>query len=215
MDWQAWHDAYDLPDSALWRRLRTVQAHVRAALDTAPPGPLRVVSACAGQGRDLLGVLADHPRRRDVTARLLELDPHIAALAERTATSLGLNQIEVVVGDAGLTSHYSGIAPADLVLLCGVFGNLTDQDVERTIAHCPELCKTGATLLWTRHHRPPDLVPQICQWLRQHDFEQQWLSDPEEGWGVGVHRFAGEPKPLVAGQRIFTFVRSESRPPPD
>jgi hypothetical protein len=33
-----------------------------------------VISLCAGQGRDLLGVLADHPRREDVRARLVELD---------------------------------------------------------------------------------------------------------------------------------------------
>jgi hypothetical protein len=73
VDWQAWHDDYDVSDSPLYRRLLTVQAHVRAALDTAPSGPLRVVSGCAGQGRDLLDVLAEHPRREDVTARLVEL----------------------------------------------------------------------------------------------------------------------------------------------
>jgi hypothetical protein len=52
-----------------------VQAMVADALERVPPGPVRVVSLCAGQGRDLLGVLADHPRRGDVTARLVELDP--------------------------------------------------------------------------------------------------------------------------------------------
>jgi hypothetical protein len=30
---------------------------------------------CAGQGHDVLGALPDHPRRGDVTARLVELDP--------------------------------------------------------------------------------------------------------------------------------------------
>jgi hypothetical protein len=160
-------DAYELPDSALWRWLRTVQARVRAALDTGPPGPLRVISVCAGQGRDLLDVLDEHPRRDDVTARLVELEPRNAALAEHTAKSLGVGRIEVVVGDAGLTTHYRGMVPADLVLLCGVFGNLTDQDVERTVAYCPQLCKTGGTVVWTRHRRPPDQVPRICQWLRE------------------------------------------------
>src|SRR3989442_973015 len=31
-------------------------------VDQAPPGPLRAVSICAGQGRDLIGVLREHPR---------------------------------------------------------------------------------------------------------------------------------------------------------
>ena len=66
-DWQAWHDSYDVPDSPLARRLEAVQACVREALGHAPPGPLRAVSMCAGQGRDLIGVLASHPRGREVT----------------------------------------------------------------------------------------------------------------------------------------------------
>ena len=205
MDWHAWHDDYDQPDSPLYRRLRTVRTHVRDALDTAPPGELRVVSGCAGQGRDLLPPLAAHPRRREVTARLVELDPEIAGAAGQTARSLGLDRVEVVVGDAGLTRHYRGMVPANLVLLCGVFGNIGDEDIERTIAHCPQLCAPGGTLIWTRHRREPDAVPRICGWLREQSFELQWLSDPLERWGVGVHQFTGEPMPLATDQRMFSF----------
>lgn len=39
MDWHEWHDAYDSPDSYLSRRLALIQERIRAALDTAPPGP--------------------------------------------------------------------------------------------------------------------------------------------------------------------------------
>jgi hypothetical protein len=74
-DWYAWHDAYESRGSTLARRLAAVQDRVREALDSAPAGPLRVVSLCAGQGRDLLGVLPHHPRRDDVTARLVEPSP--------------------------------------------------------------------------------------------------------------------------------------------
>src|SRR5208282_3061096 len=70
-DWYAWHHDYDDPDTALAQRLAAVQAQVRTALDAAPPGPLHAVSLCAGQGRDLIGVLADHSRRADVLARLV------------------------------------------------------------------------------------------------------------------------------------------------
>jgi Putative methyltransferase len=186
-----------------------VQACIRSALDAAPTGQLRVVSACAGQGRDLLGALADHPRRRDVRARLVELDEHNAALARRSAGAMDLAQIEVVVGDAGSTSQYRGMVPADLVLLGGVFGNITDQDVERTIGHCTQLCGTGGTLVWTRHRRAPDLVPRICQWLEEQGFQQQWLSKPQEGWCVGVHRSTAASQPLLPDRRMFTFVGSD------
>ncbi|MCC8244857.1 class I SAM-dependent methyltransferase [Saccharothrix luteola] len=209
MDWHGWHADYDRPDSALARRLLAVQAQVRAALDDSPPGPLRVVSLCAGQGRDLLEVLADHPRRHDVRARLVELDPRNAAIAEATARATGLTGVEVLTADASLTDHYRDLAPADLVLVCGVFGNITDEDIERTVDHCAQLCRTGGTVIWTRHRGAPDRVPLICEWFEQRGFDRRWLSDPDAGFGVGAHRFQGEPRPPAAGARMFTFVGYE------
>ena len=58
-DWYAWHSDYDQPESALARRLAEVRQRVADALDVAPPGPLRALSLCAGQGRDLIPVLTD------------------------------------------------------------------------------------------------------------------------------------------------------------
>ncbi|UWE11054.1 class I SAM-dependent methyltransferase [Actinacidiphila bryophytorum] len=206
MDWRTWHDAYDRPDTWMARRLLAVQAQVRAALDGSPPGRLRVVSLCAGQGRDLLEVLAGHPRRDDVTARLVELDPRNTAFAEESARSAGLHQVEVVTADASLVDEYADMVPADLVLVCGVFGNITDADIERTIASCAELCRNGGTVVWTRHRGAPDRVPVICERFERLGFERRWLSDPEAGYGVGVHRSTREPQPLTPGTRMFTFV---------
>lgn len=201
MDWRTWHDEYDQPDSWQARRLRVVQERIRAVLDGSPPGPLRVVSLCAGQGRDLLGVLADHPRRADVRARLVELDERNAAAARQMAAG-----VEVVTADASLTDHYLDMVPANLVLVCGVFGNITDEDVRRTVGFCTQLCETGGTVVWTRHRDAPDRVPLICEWFEERGFERRWVSDPAEPFGVGVHRFTGRPRPLVAGIRMFTFV---------
>lgn len=207
MDWQSWHDAYDLPDSPLSRRLRAVQSQVRAALDAAPPGPLTAVSLCAGQGRDLLEVLAEHPRREDVRARLVELDPGNTDFARRTAEAAGLHRVEVVTGDAARPDAYAELVPADLVLVCGVFGNITDADIERTVDACTQLCRTGATVIWTRHRARPDRVPQICDWFEERGFERRWIwSEDDEGMCVGVHRFTAEPSPLATGRSLFSFI---------
>ncbi|WP_225849040.1 class I SAM-dependent methyltransferase [Streptomyces sp. HPF1205] len=206
MDWQTWHDKYDRPGTWMARRLETVQARIGEALDGSPPGPLRAVSLCAGQGRDLLEVLAGHPRRDDVRARLVELDPRNTALAEDRARAAGLRQVEVVTADASLTDHYLGMAPADLVLVCGVFGNIRDEDIERTVDTCAGLCRTGGTVIWTRHRGAPDMVPRICEWFETRGFTRQWLSEPDAGFGVAVHRFTGEPRQLAPGTRMFTFV---------
>ncbi len=206
MDWRSWHDQYDDPGSCLARRLLAVQAQIRAALDRSPSGPLRAISLCAGQGRDLLEVLADHPRREDVWARLVELDARNTAFAEGSRRAAGLRRVEAVTADASLTDHYRDLAPADLVLVCGVFGNISDQDIERTIDTCAQLCQTGGTVIWTRHRGAPDRVPLIGEWFKERGFEPQWLSEPDAGFGVGAHRFTGQPRPLVLGTRMFTFV---------
>ncbi|WP_189932912.1 class I SAM-dependent methyltransferase family protein [Streptomyces sulfonofaciens] len=206
MDWESWHGKYDDPASPMTRRLRVVQERIRLALDAAPKGPLRAVSICAGQGRDLVGVLAEHPRGPDVTARLVELDARNAAVAAESARAAGLDRVEVVTGDAARTDHYRGLVPADLVLLCGLFGNISDADVERTIGYTTQLCAPGGRTIWTRHRRAPDLVPRICAWFRAHGHEPEFVSEPDAGFGVGVHRFTGVPAPLEEGARMFSFI---------
>ena len=205
-DWYKWHRDYDQPGTALARRLAAVQDQIRTALDAAPPGPLHAISLCAGQGRDLIGALARHPRRDDVAARLVESDPRNAAAARAAAEIADLPRVEVVTGDAALTDHYAGMVPAYLVLVCGVFGNMTDDDVRRTIGYCAQLCAHGGTVVWTRGRWAPDLVPQICDWFAGRGFEPLWVSDPAEGWTAGAHRFAATPVPLERGARMFTFA---------
>ncbi|WP_405871531.1 methyltransferase domain-containing protein [Streptomyces sp. NBC_00005] len=206
MDWYRWQDAYDSPDSGLGQRLALVQDRIRAALDEAPPGPLTAVSLCAGQGRDLIGVLAGHPRGAEVRARLVELDERNVAAARTAAQAAGLPGVEVLAGDASLTDHYADLAPADLVLVCGVLGNITDADVERTLDHCTRLCRTGGTVVWTRNRKAPDLVPQVCAWLEERGFERRWLSEPARAQAVGAHRYTGEPRQLPLGEHMFDFI---------
>src|SRR5690242_12578304 len=138
-DWHAWHAAYDDPASPLSRRLRIVQEAIAAWLDERP-GELRAISACAGEGRDLLGVLAARPDAARVRARLVERDPRNAAAARGAAAAHGLRRIDVIEADAGLVASYAGATPADLVLLCGVLGNVSEADIERTIRATPALC---------------------------------------------------------------------------
>jgi hypothetical protein len=195
----AWHGAYDVPGSGLAQRLAAVQAQIVAALDQAPPGPLRAISICAGQGRDLIEVLARHPRGAEVTARLVEINPDNAAAARELAAAAGLPRVEVVIADAAEPAAYAGLVPADLVLACGVFGNITDEDIRRTIGCLPRLCATGGTVIWTRGRWAPDLVPQICDWFGQVGFELVWVSDPGASFGAGAHRFTGAPAELATG----------------
>jgi hypothetical protein len=212
-DWLAWHDSYDRPGSRLHQRLGVVQAEIRAALDAQPPGPVRVVSLCAGQGRDLLGVLVDHPRRDDVVARLVEIDPRNVELARAAVRDERFDGVTAVEGDAGVTDAYVGAVPAELVLSCGVFGNVTDADIERTAHALPMLCAPGATVIWTRGGQDDDRLAAVDRWFRAAGFElvrmQTGGGDPP--FGVGVHRLVAEPQPLEPGFTMFSF-RSDRQP---
>ena len=69
MDWNAWYQQYDSFPS-LQARLRIVCEQIVATLNDCPPGPIQIVSVCAGDGRDVIGAVQSHPRRNDVVAWL-------------------------------------------------------------------------------------------------------------------------------------------------
>jgi ubiquinone/menaquinone biosynthesis C-methylase UbiE len=204
-DWHAWHEAYDDSGSSLARRLEVVRDRIARSLDSAPPGEISVLSVCAGQGRDLLGALEGHPRRNDVRALLVELDPRNASAARQRTEELGLPKVQVVTGNAARTDQYQSHAPADVVLVCGLFGNITAQDIQRTVAHCAALCRPGGTVVWTRHREEPDLVPSICDWFAENGFTLESVTPPGQT-AVGVHRYTGRARRMVPAAEMFTFV---------
>jgi hypothetical protein len=203
-DWHAWHRAYDDPASRLSRRLRVVQDHIRAALGH-HAGRVRVISICAGEGRDLLGVLADHPRRDDVSALLVELDPELAARARATAGRLHLADVRVACADAADTGVYADAVPAEVVLACGVFGNISDDDIMHTIGELSRLCSPGATVIWTRGVRGGEgIVEAIRARFAACGFDEVALEASDaETFRVGSHRLAAAPSPFRADVRLF------------
>lgn len=205
-DWHAWHLEYDEPASALAQRLDVVRERIRIALDEAPPGPLTAISLVAGQGRDLIAVLATHPRGREVTARLVELDPRNTTIARAAVRDAGLDRVDVLTGDAAELDHYQPYAPADLVLMCGLFGNVSEADIKRTIAYGLPLTKRGGTVIWTRSRHHADLIPTISGWFVDAGYEEVFVSDPGSRFGVGAHRSRLDPPPMPSGARAFSFV---------
>ena len=166
-----------------------------------------LVSLCAGQGHDVIGVLPDHPRRDDVRAVLVESDARNVVLARRAAAVKGLPGVEVRQADAGLVAGFADVLPADVLLLCGIFGNVSDRDIRRAVDAAPALCRAGATVIWTRHRRPPDLTPHIRAWFASAGFGEVAFDALETSalTSVGVHRLGRGPVAGLPGGRLFTF----------
>jgi hypothetical protein len=208
VDWVAWHRPYDDPASRLSRRLALVQQHLRAALDRIT-GPVTVISMCAGQGRDVVPVLAKHPRRAEVRALLVEIDERNVRVARESAHAAGLDSVTVTQADAALTDSYAAYVPGDVILACGIFGNISLTDIERTVRALPSLAAPGATVLWTRGRRPgDDPTPDIRRWFEESGFEEIAFDAPdEESFSVGVNRLRGKPAAFAPGLRLFEFFR--------
>jgi hypothetical protein len=206
-DWVAWHARYDDPSSFLSVRLRAVRAHLSRAIDRAPAGPVTLVSLCAGQGRDVIGVLPGHPRRDDVRAVLVEADPGNAGFARQAAAGAGLATVDVREGDASAVASFADALPADVLLLCGIFGNVSDRDIQRTVEAAPALCRLGATVIWTRNRRPPDLTPRIRAWFAGAGFDEVAFDvlATDGLMSVGVNRLARPCAATPPDDRLFTF----------
>jgi hypothetical protein len=207
-DYLAWHDDYDRLGSALHLRLLMVHEFVATAFDEARPGPIRVISMCAGHGRDVVTVARRHRRGCDVVGRLVELDPRNVDAARAAVADAGLTGLEVLEADAADTDAYVGAVPADVVLACGIFGNITDEEVERTIRFLPSLCAPGAWAIWTRAPRGDDVLERIDGWFVDAGFESRGVVVGKgDIFGAGAAVYRGDPEPLDPTLHLFDFFQ--------
>jgi Putative methyltransferase len=211
-EWVDWHAQYAARDG-LSRRLEVVRWMIGDHLDRLDSGPSRAVSLCAGDGRDLLDVLARHPVGRSVQARLADLDPALVAAGRERAARAGLDRVQFVCADAGRSDTFRDAVPAELVLACGIFGNVSDDDVRGTIGQLPLLCAPRATVIWTRGRFAPDLTPSIRAWFGDSGFEElEFVPIPDSTMSVGAARYTGPPRAWRPGVRFFTFLPPDRRP---
>jgi hypothetical protein len=213
-DWHEWYRDYDDPSSSLSARLAVVRSQLASLLAATAPGPVRLLGLCSGDGRDTLPVVAESGVQ--VSAVLVELDEALASAARASAADLGLAGIEVRTADAGDTSCAVDAVPADVVMACGIFGNVTDDDIARTVATLPSLLAAGGAVIWTRGCRVPqdpstyqgDPAELTRSRFAAAGFEEVDFVRPEDHpFRVGVHRWPGPSAPYRPGVRMFDFVQ--------
>jgi SAM-dependent methyltransferase len=186
-----------------------VREQVVAALDALPPGPVTVVSICGGQGLELLGALADHPRRADVGGRLVELDERNAEIARSRAAAIGVDRLEVRQGDASTSDSYADLPRADLVVLSGVFGHLAPADRQTLIGFLPRICAADGKVVLTTYEVQPERTEELRAIFGANGFEE--IDDtltPGGTFGIIVEQLRGAEQPFVAGAYLFDFGSS-------
>ena len=210
-DWREWHAEYADPASSLSRRLEEVRIQLAGLLER-DSGPVRLLSLCSGDGRDTIPVVAG--AERDVAVTLVELDEELAAAAVVAAAAAGI-AADVRTADAGASTVWRDVLPVEVLMLCGVFGNVADADVERTVAAARSMLVPGGTVIWTRGNRVPDdptrHADDPAEWVRRvftaAGFEEVAFVKPADAsYRVGVARLP-EPSREPLPERLFNFVR--------
>ncbi|WP_176738017.1 methyltransferase type 12 [Micromonospora inyonensis] len=97
---------------------------------------MSVVSMCAGQGHDILAVPASRSDAREVSATLVEYEARNVAAAWTRAIVEGLDTVTVAPTDAVDLASYRQAVPADLVIMAGVRGNISDADAQAPFTLC-------------------------------------------------------------------------------
>jgi len=206
-NWSGWPElAYERPKYR--ERLRVFQEQIAECLDQAPHGPLRILSMCVGDGRDVIGVLQSHWRRKEVEAYLVELNGQSVSEGIKHAKASGLgNVVKFIHADATDYSTYKNLAPCDIVLVCGVWGHVPANDRAKLIHALASFCKPGGNVIWSLktskgEHRLAEVRSQFDHacWspVRQN-------STPGQKSAVCTYVYRGAALEVPANGRIFSF----------
>lgn len=202
----AWHEAYEDPTSSLSRRRDVVRSRLREALAAVDADSPRLLSLCSGDGSDLIPVLATV--RRAVRATMVEYDTLLAGRARDAAAAAGLSTLEVRQGDAGDPAVFDDVLPVDVLMLCGIFGNVEHATVRNTVAQAPCMLAPGGWVIWTRGGSDPDRRPEVRRWFEEAGLPEATFDGAPEPYGVGVNRLPldAPASPALSTERLFTFV---------
>lgn len=206
-DWRAWHEEYDDPGSRLSRRLEVVRARLSEILDGLDAPAPRLLALCAGDARDVVPVLRSRPNGDHVAAVLVEIDEMLAERARASARAVGLRNVEVRSADAGDPESFRDVLPVDVLMLCGIFGNVEPSTVRHIARRVPAMVRSGGAVIWTRGGEgPDDPRPQVRRWFIDAGMSELSFDGPPETYGVGVNRVE-RARPIEAEPaRLFTFV---------
>jgi SAM-dependent methyltransferase len=208
--WSSWpEEAYR--QNRYHQRLLTVQEHLAECLDVVAQGPVRILSICAGDGRDVVNVIGSHPRRTDVCASLVELDGRSVAAGKSETARAGLTgEVHFFNADATVFETYASLPSADIVLLCGVWGHVPTDERLQLVRGIAALCKPGGKVIWTRGVSQGLIrFDEIRSVFARAAWEMVRVSiTSDNGWAVVTSRYRGRPSELPANGRMFHFRRS-------
>lgn len=99
--------------------------------------------------------------------------------------------------------------PVDVLLLCGIFGNVEPEGVRAMVSRVPSMVVEGGLVIWTRggHDGEGDPRADVRRWFVESGMPERSFDGPPETYGVGVNRAEHPPTTSLGLDRLFTFNR--------
>jgi hypothetical protein len=138
----------------------------------------------------------------------VENNPHSLAAGRDHARRAGLaDAIHFLQADATTFATYCDLTPADVVLLCGVWGHVPPHQRPALVRACQSLCKPSGVVIWTRGVRQGTERFEAIRALFANPLweEIRAIISPDAKWAVATHRYLGPPTPLPLAGQIFQF----------
>jgi hypothetical protein len=121
--------------------------------------------------------------------------------------------VHFIHADATDYATYQGMAPADIVLACGVWGHVPAHERVSLAGALAALCKPRGTVTWTRgisngvaRLREIELLFERPEWE-----PVRITTTVDEKWTVSSYRYVGAQIELPPAGRIFNFQRHAGR----
>lgn len=189
-------------------RLATVSQQLAQALHACPASSIQVTSLCAGDGRDAIGTLANHPRREQVRATLVELHSTSVANGRAHAERVGLDQIVTFIeADGTQYATYRDIPPANALLVCGTWGHVPPHQRDEMMRAIKGLLARDGIVIWTRGvAKGMKRLDEITSLFTPREWQEVQVElTQDRQFAVASYRFVGAETMLPAEGTIFDF----------
>ena len=199
---ESWHDNYEDETSTPYKRTLIVKKLIADYLIN--KNNITILSICAGQGRDVLTSL-----NADTCAYLIDVDKECVDYAQSYVNKNDLYNVFVIEADASLISTYidNNIPKADLILICGVFGHLSLEDINITAQSLKQLIKPNGSVIWTRHKFDNDITKEVRDLFELAGYQEEaFISPKEEPFSIGMYKLIQDTIEPIYDLKMFDYI---------